>query len=72
MILLLAAVLWLITAAAEVITWPPPVMHARKGDTVLINVVSSIAQSVTFHFHGPAVVTHCPIPPGSAHVQPTT
>lgn len=58
--------------------WPPPIMHANKGDTVVVhahnglkNVTTSlhfhgIFQNGTTHMDGAAGVTQCPIAPGSS------
>jgi iron transport multicopper oxidase len=58
--------------------WPPPVLEADVGDTILINVVNSMVNETTsIHFHGQfqhgtnemdgvADVTQCPIPPSGS------
>jgi iron transport multicopper oxidase len=58
--------------------WPPPVIEADVGDTILVNVKNSMLNETTsIHFHGQfqrgtnemdgvADVTQCPIPPGGS------
>jgi FtsP/CotA-like multicopper oxidase with cupredoxin domain len=60
--------------------WPPPTLHVTKGDTVVLNVHNQLGnQSTSVHVHGifqngttnmdgAAMVSQCPIPPGSSMV----
>jgi len=60
--------------------WPCPPITANLGDTIKINLVNNLGNETTsIHFHGlyqfgansqdgPAMVTQCPIPPGSSFV----
>jgi len=57
--------------------WPPPSIEASVGDRIIIDVYNGLGNETTsIHFHGilmkgqnhmdgPAMVTQCPIPPGS-------
>jgi iron transport multicopper oxidase len=58
--------------------WPPPILEADLGDTIIVNVHNSMRNETTsIHFHGQfqhgtnemdgvADVTQCPIPPGGS------
>jgi iron transport multicopper oxidase len=60
--------------------WPPPPIIVNYGEQVKINIVNQLGnESTAIHFHGlsqlnttfedgPAMVTQCPIPPGSSFV----
>lgn len=60
--------------------WPLPIMRAKVGDRVIVNVDNQLGnQSTTLHFHGlfmngtthmdgPAQVSQCDIPSGSQFV----
>ncbi|KAI8967984.1 multicopper oxidase-domain-containing protein [Mycotypha africana] len=55
--------------------WPPPLVEATEGDTLVINVNNQLDVNTALHSHGmfqnttaymdgPVGVTQCPIPPG--------
>jgi iron transport multicopper oxidase len=58
--------------------WPLPIIHANKGDTLVVKVHNGLKnESTSLHFHGifqtgtthmdgSAGVTQCAIPPGSS------
>ncbi|KAH8817166.1 Fet3 ferroxidase-like protein [Xylogone sp. PMI_703] len=58
--------------------WPLPVIEVDKGDQLVVNMFNGLGdKSATIHFHGmfqngtnemdgPAMVTQCPVPPGSS------
>lgn len=57
--------------------WPPPTIDMCKGDRLALQITNNLGNETTsIHFHGfyqngenqmdgPAMVTQCPIPPGS-------
>ncbi|XP_043721944.1 laccase-15-like [Telopea speciosissima] len=56
--------------------FPGPPLFARKGETVIVDVINKANDNITIHWHGvrqprspwwdgPAYVTQCPIKPGS-------
>ncbi|KAI1827062.1 multicopper oxidase [Xylaria intraflava] len=57
--------------------WPPPRIDACKGDRIVVQVTNNLGnETASIHYHGiyqngsnqmdgPAMVTQCPIPPGS-------
>ncbi|KAB8104010.1 hypothetical protein EE612_036634 [Oryza sativa] len=58
--------------------FPGPKVEARNGDTLLVRVVNNSPYNITIHWHGvlqrlsawadgPAMVTQCPILPGSSY-----
>uniref|UniRef100_A0A5B6ZWP8 Laccase n=1 Tax=Davidia involucrata TaxID=16924 RepID=A0A5B6ZWP8_DAVIN len=61
-------------------SFPGPVIHVQKGDTVFVNVHNQGKYGVTIHWHGvrqprnpwsdgPEYITQCPIKPGSNFTQ---
>lgn len=58
--------------------WPPPLVEANKGDTIVVHVKNSLGnQTTSLHWHGiqqqgsnsmdgAVAVTQCPIPPGGS------
>ncbi|KAH7677099.1 Laccase protein [Dioscorea alata] len=55
--------------------FPGPTIYARKGDTIIVNVVNHVESNITIHWHGvhqprnpwydgPEYITQCPIRPG--------
>lgn len=58
--------------------WPLPVIEVDKGDRLIVNMYNGLGdKSTSIHFHGmfqngtndmdgAAMVTQCPIPPGSS------
>ncbi|WVZ90256.1 hypothetical protein U9M48_036571 [Paspalum notatum var. saurae] len=57
---------------------PGPTIHAREGDTVVVHLVNESPYNMTIHWHGifqrgtpwadgPAMVTQCPVKPGSTY-----
>jgi iron transport multicopper oxidase len=60
--------------------WPCPPINADVGDRVIINLKNNLHNETTsIHFHGiyqkgsnqmdgPAMVTQCPVPPGSCKI----
>ncbi|CAI9266526.1 unnamed protein product [Lactuca saligna] len=60
--------------------YPGPTISARRGDTVIVDVVNQASQNITIHWHGvklprypwsdgPEFITQCPIQPGSRFSQ---
>lgn len=56
--------------------WPLPVIEVDKGDQLVVNMHNALDRSATIHFHGmyqngtngmdgAAMITQCPVPPGS-------
>ncbi|KAJ3695602.1 hypothetical protein LUZ60_000979 [Juncus effusus] len=61
-------------------SWPGPTIYARKGDTVLVNVINNGNKNITIHWHGvdqprnpwsdgPEYITQCPIQVGANFTQ---
>ncbi|PWY88540.1 hypothetical protein BO70DRAFT_359994, partial [Aspergillus heteromorphus CBS 117.55] len=58
--------------------WPLPIIEVDKGDRLVVNMYNGLEdKSASIHFHGmyqtnttdmdgPAMVTQCPVPPGSS------
>jgi len=57
--------------------FPPPIIRLQKGDTLKIHLHNELDEDTALHFHGifqrgtnqmdgPAMLTQCPIPPGSS------
>ncbi|GKA99978.1 putative laccase [Tanacetum coccineum] len=60
--------------------YPGPTISARRGDTVIVDVINQATQNITIHWHGvkqprypwsdgPEFITQCPIQPGSRFSQ---
>ncbi|KAI3806784.1 hypothetical protein L1987_22699 [Smallanthus sonchifolius] len=60
--------------------YPGPTISARRGDTVIVDVINQASQNITIHWHGvklprypwsdgPEFITQCPIQPGSRFSQ---
>ncbi|KAJ4759718.1 Laccase [Rhynchospora pubera] len=60
--------------------FPGPTIYARKGDTVIVNVINQGKKNITLHWHGvdqlrnpwsdgPEQITQCPIQPGANFTQ---
>ncbi|PWA93100.1 laccase [Artemisia annua] len=60
--------------------YPGPTISARRGDTVIVDVINQATQNITIHWHGvkqprypwsdgPEFITQCPIQPGSHFSQ---
>ncbi|XP_071737747.1 laccase-14-like [Rutidosis leptorrhynchoides] len=60
--------------------YPGPTISARKGDTIIVDVVNNATQNITIHWHGvkqprypwsdgPEFITQCPIKPGTSFSQ---
>ena len=56
--------------------WPIPTIRVNVGDTLIVEVLNSLDETTSLHFHGlfmanathmdgPGAVTQCPIPPGA-------
>ncbi|KAM0954103.1 putative laccase [Dioscorea sansibarensis] len=59
--------------------FPGPTIYARKGDTIIVNVVNHVEYNITLHWHGvhqprnpwydgPEYITQCPIQPGGEFI----
>ena len=59
-------------------TVPGPVIRAKLGDTIRVNVINNLGEPTTMHFHGMTqfrtpfmdgtdMITNCPIPTGYTH-----
>ncbi|XP_076925439.1 laccase-14-like [Bidens hawaiensis] len=60
--------------------YPGPTISARRGDTVIVDVINKASQNITIHWHGvklprypwsdgPEFITQCPIQPGTRFSQ---
>ncbi|KAK9914680.1 hypothetical protein M0R45_038442 [Rubus argutus] len=60
--------------------FPGPTLYARKGDTIIVDVINKGNRNITLHWHGvaqprnpwsdgPEYITQCPIQPGANFTQ---